>query len=277
MRYAILSVVLSTVAGIASAWTQPVGDPTGNPISKPEYHEKVPCGKPYTITWSPTLHPAPETVTLLLVKGPSSNVIPQYAIAEKVPNSGKCVWTPDASLPDSSEGWGLQLIVDSTGQYQWSPQFGFSNPGVVDHTTGATTTTTTLPHKTEHPESSVTGYPDTTTTTEIDYATTTTISEETTTYAPVRNTTITARTTSTSPTNAETTTYGKPTTISTIIAPTANYTARSSQTTSYTARSSQTNSYPSPTPSTHDSGVSKNTGSFSMALLAIAVVCFSML
>lgn len=275
MRYAILSVVLSTVAGIASAWTQPVGDPIGNPISKPGFHEKVPVGKPYQITWEPTLHPE-ATVTLLLVKGPSNNVIPQYAIAEKVPNSGKYVWTPDATLPDSTEGYGIQLIVDTTGQYQWSTQFGFSNSGVVDHTTGATTRTTTLPHKTQHPESSVTGYPDTTTTTEIDYATTTTISEETTTYAPVRNTTITARTTSTSPTNAETTTYGKPTTISTITAPTVNYTGRT-QTTSYTVRSSQTNSYTSPTPSTHDSGVSKNTGSFSMALLAIAVVSFSML
>jgi len=53
--FAILGAVLSAVAGIASAWTQPVGEPTGNPIAKPGFHEKVPVAKPYTITWNVSL------------------------------------------------------------------------------------------------------------------------------------------------------------------------------------------------------------------------------
>ncbi|RPB18435.1 hypothetical protein L211DRAFT_854131 [Terfezia boudieri ATCC MYA-4762] len=268
---AILGTVLSAVAGIASAWTQPVGSPTGNPIARPTLHEKVPVSKPYTITWKPTLHPE-GTVTLLLVKGPSDNVVPQYAIVEKTPNNGHYTWTPDASLPDSSEGWGIQLIVDSTGEYQWSTQFGFSNSGVVDHTTTTTTTATTE-------ETSATQYLETTTeksdypittTEESDYPTSTTTTVETTTTTPLKNTTttdVTTSTTHTTTTVAETTTgeaeitiYGAPSTISTIIVTPTNSTIRPSA--------------PAPTASTN--GVSKNVVSFGMAVLALAVAGFSM-
>lgn len=272
--FAILGAVLSTLAGIASAWTQPVGDPIGNPISRPSLHEKVPVGKPYTITWEPTLHPE-GTVTLLLVKGPSNNVVPQYAIVEKTPNNGKYVWTPDTSLPDSTEGYGIQLIVDSTGQYQWSVQFGFSNSGVVGHTT--TTTTTAITTTTATEETSSTEYPQTTTdvtdystttTEETSYPVTTTTHVETTTTLLIRNTTTVVATSTTTTTIAaetttgvaEITTYGAPSTLSTL---------------TYTV--THTNSTIRPVPTSNTSGVSKNVVSFSMALLVVAVAGFSML
>ncbi|KAF8421846.1 GPI anchored serine-threonine rich protein [Tirmania nivea] len=265
--FAILSAVISAVAGIASAWTQPVGDPTGNPITRPSLHEQVTVGEPYTITWEPTLH-LEGTVTLLLVKGSSDNVVPQYAIVEKTPNSGKYVWTPDVNLPDSTEGYGIQLIVDSTGQYQWSTQFGFSNPGMGDNTVIPTVITTSTA-ATE--ESSATNYPKTTTE-ESDYPTTTTETadypmtttthlETTTTRAPVKNTTTTVETTTSTTTTAEaeTTDYGAPSTLSTItVTPTNSTTSQSS---------------PAPT---QTGGVCKNTTSFVMVLLALAVAGFSM-
>ena len=86
----------------------------------------VPAGSPFTITWTPT---TTGTVTIVLLKGPSTNVIPQYPIAQNIANSGSFTWTPATDLVPSPNdmGYGLQLIVDATGQYQYSTQFGISN------------------------------------------------------------------------------------------------------------------------------------------------------
>lgn len=266
MRYfAILPTVLSAVAGIASAFTTPTTGPIGNPISKPSLHEKVPVGKPYTITWEPTLHPE-GTVTLVLVKGPSNNVIPQFAIVEKTPNNGHYVWTPDASFPDSIEGYGIQLIVDATGQYQWSTQFGFANTGIKD--TSTSTTKTTYPDTTTADEkTTATGYPHTTTT-EKDYATSTTEIVYTT-SAPVKNTTTTTVKPITSTTKVETTTdkpvypTAPPKTLTTKVATTGNVT--------YAPTKIQT-----PVPTVTGSGVGKNAASYGIALLAVVVAGFSL-
>lgn len=262
--FAILSAVLSAVAGLASAYTTPTTGPIGNPISKPSLHEKVPVGKPYTITWEPTLHPE-GTVTLVLVKGPSNNVIPQFAIVEKTPNNGHYVWTPDTSFPDTPEGYGIQLIVDATGQYQWSTQFGFSNTGVKDVT--STTVTTYAKTTTTADETTATDYPDTTTTTmKGDYTTTTTEVVYTTSVPVVKNTTTIVKTT-TSTTKAETTTEvvyptAPPKTLTTKIVPTGNVTYPSKTQT--------------PVPTATGSGVSKNAISYGIALLAVAVAGFSL-
>lgn len=70
------------------------------------------------------------TVTLVLLKGPSTNAVPQYAIVEAIPNTGNYIWTPATDLAPTSgdTGYGIQLIVDATGQYQYTTQFGISNP-----------------------------------------------------------------------------------------------------------------------------------------------------
>lgn len=115
--------------GLASAYTQPVGDnPSGNPISKPGLGEIVPVGTPYTISWNPTTE---GTVTIVLLRGPSTNVVPLYPIAEKIPNSGVYVWTPSNALEADTSRYGIQLIVDATGQFQYSTQFGIGNPNVA--------------------------------------------------------------------------------------------------------------------------------------------------
>jgi len=119
--------VAALFAGLAAAYHAPVGEPTGNPITRP-LNEVVPAGKPFEITWTPT---TTNKVSLVLLKGPSINVIPQYAIVESIPNSGKFVWTPDAALEATAgpNGYGLQIIDDVTGQFQYSTQFGISSSG----------------------------------------------------------------------------------------------------------------------------------------------------
>lgn len=121
-----IPIVSAALIGLASAYTQPVGDtPSGNPIVKPSLGEVVPVGTPYTINWNPTTQ---GTVTLVLLRGPSTNVIPLYPIAEKVANTGSYVWTPSTSLEPDTTHYGIQLVVDATGQYQYTTQFGIGNP-----------------------------------------------------------------------------------------------------------------------------------------------------
>lgn len=124
------SILAVFTAGLAavSAYTipvTPVGDPSGNPISKPGLNEIVPAGKPYAITWNPTTTGA---VTIVLLRGPSTNVIPIATIAQGIDNTGTFEWTPSTSLEPDTTHYGIQLLVDATGQYQYSTQFGISNP-----------------------------------------------------------------------------------------------------------------------------------------------------
>jgi len=154
----LLSVFAATLA-VASAYTTPVGltcpqyfdlrkhtdvlwkvgEPTGNPIDKPGLNEQVPAGQPYTITWTPTTQ---DTVTLLLLRGPSTNVVPLYPIVENIQNTGTYVWTPSTDLQPDTTGYGIQLICDDTGAYQYSTQFGISNPSYTGGSSNSTSTST---------------------------------------------------------------------------------------------------------------------------------------
>ncbi|MCJ1442069.1 MAG: hypothetical protein MMC23_002561 [Stictis urceolatum] len=126
MRLIVATFVGSVLAGLSNAYTQPVGSaPIGNPFRTPELNEQVPKGTPFKVTWDPTIDKA-GTVTILLLHGPSTNAVPMYPIAQKIPNSGSFEWTPSADLAPESTHYGLQLIVDATGQYQYTPQFGIS-------------------------------------------------------------------------------------------------------------------------------------------------------
>jgi len=121
--------IATLFAGLAAAQIHvPVGNPSGNPISRP-LNEVVPACKPFTITWTPT---TPNTVSVLLLKGPSTNVVKfGPSIAEGISNSGSLVWTPPSTLDATTgpTGYGIQLIDDVTGQYQYSTQFGISKDG----------------------------------------------------------------------------------------------------------------------------------------------------
>ena len=52
--------------------------------------------------------------------------MPLKAIAENIENSGSYSWTPDSSLQADSSRYGIQLIQDSNGAFQYSTQFGIS-------------------------------------------------------------------------------------------------------------------------------------------------------
>jgi len=129
--FSLFTAGLACMVPLASAYTKPVGSsPKGNPISEPGLNSIVPVGAPFSVTWNQN---APDscpdsTVTLVLLKGPATNAVPQYAIAEKVKNTGTYAWTPSKDLAPGQTGYGIQLICDSNGQYQYTTQFGISNP-----------------------------------------------------------------------------------------------------------------------------------------------------
>ncbi|KAL2871089.1 GPI anchored serine-threonine rich protein [Aspergillus lucknowensis] len=179
MRFSTAGVISALVA-VATAWTAPDYSkaPTGNAIIKPGLDEQVSAGKPYTITWDPTTD---GLVSLVLLRGPSTNVVPLYAIAESVPNSGEYVWNPSTELEPDTTHYGILLVVETgpnKGQYQYSTQFGVSNPG---H--GGDDSTTTAPTQTSQtPTGTPTTPPGTVTKTKT--ITTTTCPEPTATVPP---------------------------------------------------------------------------------------------
>lgn len=125
MRFSAVAII-SALAAVASAATpaDTSKPPSGNPIALPGLDEQVPVGKPYTITWDAT---TPGKVSIILLRGPSNNVVPIATLADAVPNSGEFVWTPASSLEGDVSHYGLQIVVEGTGQYQYSTQFGIKN------------------------------------------------------------------------------------------------------------------------------------------------------
>lgn len=127
MRFSVAA-VFSTLTALAAAYTQPdySKPPTGNAITSPTLDEQVSLGFPYKIQWEPTLG---DRVSLVLLRGPSSNVQPIQTIVEDIPNGGSYMWTPSMNLTPDTTHYGLLLVVEGTGEYQWSTQFGLSTPG----------------------------------------------------------------------------------------------------------------------------------------------------
>jgi len=127
MKFSVVS-VLSALVAVVSAMTDPVYSepPSGNPIALPGLGELVPVGIPYTITWTPT---TPGKVSIILLRGPGTNVVPIATLADAVDNTGTFVWTPSTSLENDVTHYGLLIVVEGTGQYQYSTQFGIKNDG----------------------------------------------------------------------------------------------------------------------------------------------------
>lgn len=63
---------------------------------------------------------------MVLLRGPSTNVIPISTIAEDIANTGSYVFQVPTSLEPDTTGYGI-LLVDATGAYQYSTQFGVKN------------------------------------------------------------------------------------------------------------------------------------------------------
>ncbi|MCJ1291705.1 hypothetical protein MMC34_003250 [Xylographa carneopallida] len=145
MRISFCILTSAALAGIASAWTTPTSADTGNSFYTPGLNQIVPVGAPFNVTWNPTTN---GTVDLVLCHGPSSACIDMFAIATNIPNTGSYLWIPSLSIQPDTSNYGIQLIVDATGAYQYTDQFGISNAGnpyTTQSTNGqqeATTTTT---------------------------------------------------------------------------------------------------------------------------------------
>ncbi|KAI9828073.1 MAG: hypothetical protein M1832_003600 [Thelocarpon impressellum] len=130
MRSPVIFVLATILALLSLAYTAPVPlpvdaaqgrQPVGAARSRPSLDEIVPRGEQYTIKWTP--NPPDHTATLLL-RNPAENIRPLHAIAERVPNSGTNIWTPSADLEPDSTHYGIQLMDDKTGAYQYTSQFG---------------------------------------------------------------------------------------------------------------------------------------------------------
>ncbi|KAJ5403383.1 hypothetical protein N7509_003254 [Penicillium cosmopolitanum] len=130
--------VFSTLVALAAAYTQPdyTKGPEGNAVRAPGLNDQVPEGAPYEIKWDTLLG---DRVSLVLLRGPSSNVVPLETIVEDIPNTGHYTWTPGYNLEVDTTHYGLLIVVEGTGAYQWSSQFGISK----GKGSGSTTTTTT--------------------------------------------------------------------------------------------------------------------------------------
>ncbi|MCJ1320957.1 hypothetical protein MMC15_006298 [Xylographa vitiligo] len=132
MRNSFCALVSATLTGIASAWTTPSFADTGNSFYTPGLDQIVPAGAPFNVTWNPTTN---GTVDLVLCHGPSSNCTDLVAISTNIPNTGSYLWYPSLSIQPDTSNYGIQLIVDATGAYQYTDQFGISNAGNPNVTT----------------------------------------------------------------------------------------------------------------------------------------------
>lgn len=150
MRLSLAITLLTTfIPALTTAYTKPDynKEPKGNAISKPGLDDPVEAGKPYTIEWKAD---TPGPISIVLLRGPSKNVEPIDTLADKVDNDGKFEWTPSKNLEPDTTHYGIMIVVEKTGQYQYSTQFGVKNPGYKkeDHTTATTTSapTTSTPN-----------------------------------------------------------------------------------------------------------------------------------
>ena len=125
------SIWLLISAFIALAWgyTPPTNN-TWGPLLLPDTTHPVTQGQPFKITWDPAGHPTKGvTVSLVLCRGPSTNcVLQKKAIVEGVPARRKqYLWdVPDNLRPakaGTKNGAGMLIIVDGTGEFQYSTQF----------------------------------------------------------------------------------------------------------------------------------------------------------
>ncbi|KKY19466.1 putative gpi anchored serine-threonine rich protein [Diplodia seriata] len=115
-------------AGLAALVRADEG-PTANAVRLPGLGDIIPAGERYDIKWDAATPYAGGTVTLILLKGPSTNAVPIQTIVAGTENDGSYEWYPAADLEDSNgdTGYGIKLVIDANGAYQYTTQFGISN------------------------------------------------------------------------------------------------------------------------------------------------------
>lgn len=142
------------LASLAQAYTKP-GANTWGPLLEPDLSHSITQGESFTVTWDPEDHPTDDvTVSLVLCQGPSTNCVPSdTAIASGIPASQKSYdWEVPCDLAPGTQntatGYGMMIIVDGTGEFQYSTQFSClasktcsTSGSSSSNSTGATTTT----------------------------------------------------------------------------------------------------------------------------------------
>ncbi|KIW90738.1 uncharacterized protein Z519_08521 [Cladophialophora bantiana CBS 173.52] len=125
----VASLLAAGLATLAQAYTAP-GEQTWGPLLTPDLSNPVTQGEDFTVTWDPEDHPTDGvTVSLVLCHGPSTNcVLQDTAIASGIPAAQKsfdwkvpCDLAPGTKNTDT--GYGMLIIVDGTGEFQYSTQF----------------------------------------------------------------------------------------------------------------------------------------------------------
>ena len=86
-------------------------------------------------------------VSIVLLRGPADKAEEFKCIKDSIPNTGSFSWTPEGLDVDNSR-YGLKIIVDATGDYQYSPQFGISQGKESPEGTSSKSPQSTKPPKT---------------------------------------------------------------------------------------------------------------------------------
>ncbi|KAL7274390.1 hypothetical protein RUND412_002702 [Rhizina undulata] len=110
---------ISPITVLATNGQNPITNPLGGTLDSTKAVE---------ITWKPTTQ---GTISLVLLKGPPSNLWEVGPIVSNIKNTGSYTWWIDNSLQDSGamqEGYkyGLKIIDDPSGTFEYSPPFNIA-------------------------------------------------------------------------------------------------------------------------------------------------------
>ncbi|KAK4934494.1 hypothetical protein LTR10_024256 [Elasticomyces elasticus] len=126
---AVSTLAAAGLASFAQAYTAP-GAQTWGPLLTPDTSDPVTQGQTALVTWDPESHPTDGvTVSLVLCHGPSTNCVDSpTAIASGIPAAQKSYsWNVPCDLAAGTQntdtGYGMLIIVDGTGEFQFSTQF----------------------------------------------------------------------------------------------------------------------------------------------------------
>ncbi|KEF51639.1 uncharacterized protein A1O9_12274 [Exophiala aquamarina CBS 119918] len=129
MHSILLTFAAAGLASVAQAFTKP-GEATWGALLTPDLTHPVTAGEDFEVTWDPSGHETDGvTVSLVLCHGPSSNCVPSdTAIVEGLPAAQKSYqWSVPSGLAPGKQstdtGYGMLIIVDGTGEFQYSTQF----------------------------------------------------------------------------------------------------------------------------------------------------------
>lgn len=124
MKFSLFAGAAAALASMVAAQSQL----PGNAVYTPNLSAPATAGTPTQIKFDGT---GLKTVSLILLKGPSTNVLPIGTIANGIAvhdGDNFFSWTPGTDLENlPTEGYGIKLVDDATGNFQYSTQFGIKN------------------------------------------------------------------------------------------------------------------------------------------------------